>query len=272
MLPRSMRESIRHRVGPFAPWERGFPAAAPAPAAGAITGPPDFVGIGVQKAGTTWWYELLCSHPGVDRGPQLHKERHFFARFAVDAFGAPQIAQYHAWFPRRPGAVTGEWTPDYLFQPWVAPLLAAAAPEARLLVMVRDPVERLVSGVAHAGLTHGSHLGSVMAEAVLRGFYASALRPWTERFPAGQVLVLQYERCVADPRGELDRTFRHVGLEGPGGAVDVRREVSPTRGERIELPPDARRRLVELYAPDVAELARMFPDLDVGLWPNFSGR
>ncbi len=44
---------------------------------------------------------------------------------------------------------------------------------------------------------------------------------------------------------------------------------SPTRGPKVALEPDARRRLVELYAPDVAELAELVPELDLGLWPNF---
>jgi hypothetical protein len=179
------------------------------------------------------------------------------------------VRRYHQWFPRPSGKKAGEWTPDYIYQPWVPPLLERAAPEARLLVIVRDPVERFVSGLAHSRLVAGSHLGSVVAESVGRGFYAAALRPWTATLEEGRVLVLQYERCVASPAEELARTYRFLGLDDgfrPGG---LHLASSPTLQDKVALHPDARTRLVELYSRDVAELAGLVPDLDVGLWPNF---
>lgn len=269
LAPRTIRESIRQRIGPFAPWERDFPLEAPPAAPGTDPGPPDFVGIGAQKSGTTWWFELLAAHPHVYQPAGHHKERHFFARFAAEEFGPGEVERYHRWFPRLPGTITGEWTPDYLYQPWVPSLLSMAAPEARLLLMVRDPIERFVSGVAHAELRPGSHLGSVLAEAVHRGLYASALRPWLATFPGEQLLVLQYERCVADPAGELARTAAFLGVTGDVAAGDLRAPVSPTTGAKLELAGDARRRLVDIYADDVTELAGRFPDLDLGLWPDF---
>lgn len=268
-LPRVVRDGVRRRVGPFAPWEAGFAHVAPAPLPGEETGPPDFVGIGVQKAGTTWWFELLVAHPDVAHRAATHKERHYFAPYATRPFGTEQVRGYHQWFPRPDGKKTGEWTPDYLYQPWVAPLLEQAAPEARLLVIVRDPVERFVSGLTHSGLVPGSHLGTVVAESVGRGFYTAALRQWAPAFDAGRVLVLQYERCVADPAGELARTYRFLGLDDGFRPQAMRQASSPTRQEKVALDPDARRRLVDLYRRDVTELVGLVPDLDLGLWPNF---
>lgn len=276
MLPSGMRQSIRQRIGPFAPWEHGFSATAPPAPPGQKTGPPDFVGIGVQKAGTTWWFELLSMHPAVHHAPATHKERHFFDRFAFDEFGPSGPERYHAWFPRPDGTITGEWTPDYMDQPWVAPLLHTAAPETRLLVMVRDPVERFVSGVAHEPPGPADNLGALLADAVGRGYYAAALVPWTERFGDDHLLVLQYERCVADPRGELRRTLHFLELDvDVADAVPADRlvePVSPTRSAKQTLSDDARKRLAGLYADDVAALVERFPDVDLGLWPNFGGR
>ena len=56
----------------------------PVLAPGETNGPPGFVGIGVQKAGTSWWYRLVVDHPQVSHRPSIHKERHFFARFGTD--------------------------------------------------------------------------------------------------------------------------------------------------------------------------------------------
>jgi hypothetical protein len=250
----------------------GFSHAPPATETGERIGPPDFVGIGAQKAGTTWWFELIVAHPGVFHRHPIHKERHFFARFATEPFGPTDVDAYHAWFPRPEGTITGEWTPDYLSQPWVAPLLAQAAPDARLLVMVRDPIERLLSGLAHGARLPGSHDGAARAEAVERGFYAAALHRWTTELESGRLLCLQYEQCVADPVTQLARTYRFLGLDDTYRPADLRRPQNPTRRPKATMDPDARRRLVELYRADVMALRDMVPDLDLHLWPDFAPR
>ena len=99
-----------------------------APWPGEAAGPPAFVGIGAQKSGTTWWFGLLCAHPGVFHRVVNHKERHFFTRYATEAFSAADVERYHAWFSHPGGTVAGEWTPDYLYQPWVKPLLDGRHP------------------------------------------------------------------------------------------------------------------------------------------------
>ncbi len=267
-LPEPMRRAVLHASGRYAPWEDGFDFSPPRPAPGEISGPPEFVGIGAQKAGTTWWFGLVASHPGVAHRDDIHKERHFFNPFAACSFGSEECARYHAWFPRPVGMVTGEWTPDYLHLGWVPPLLAAAAPRARLLVLLRDPVERFRSGLAH----HRGHRGALTAEAytdaLARGFYAQALEEWTRHFPREQILILQYERCVRDPLGELQRTYNFLGLPPfiPDGVAE---RVNESRAQ-LTLPDDARRRLCELYAPDVQALTASTSEIDTRLWPNFS--
>ena len=268
-LPGSVQSAVLHAGGRYAPWEDGFDFTPPSPRPGEVTGPPDFVGIGAQKAGTTWWFGLIASHPGVAHRNDVHKERHFFNRFAARAFGPADCEQYHAWFPRPAGMATGEWTPDYLHLGWVPPLLAEAAPQARLLVLVRDPVERFSSGLAHHRGHRGALTGQVYADALARGFYGRALGEWTCHFPREQILVLQYERCVRDPLGELQRTYRFLDLP-PFTPDEVSQRVNSRRGQ-FTLPDDARQRLRELYAADVLDLAASTPDVDPGLWPNFSG-
>ena len=271
-LPPRTRRRVLHGLGRFAPWEQGFDFTPPALEPGEEAGPPDFVGIGVQKAGTTWWYGLIVAHPSVSARPAIHKERHFLSRYAATAFGAADVRDYHGWFPRRPGTLAGEWTPDYVDFPWVPPLLAQAAPRARLLLLVRDPVERFRSGLAHHK-RHGLPVtDATMADAVARGFYARALTPWWSHFGPEALLVLQYERCRADPAGQLARTYRFLGLDDDFVPDALHRRVDPPAESRIDLAPDARRRLVDAYQPDVDALTRRFPELDLDLWPNFAAR
>ncbi len=82
--------------------------------------------------------------------------------------------------------------------------------------------------------------------------------------------VLQFEKCRADPVGQLAATYRFLGLEDFQPA-EVRREVNVIGGEKVPLDPEARRLLVELYRPDVEELRQLLPHLDLSLWPNFTG-
>ncbi len=145
-----------HALGKFAPWEEGFDQKPPRLNPGEVLGAPDFVGIGAQKAGTSWWYQLICLHPDVYARPDIHKERHYFDRYAVRPYGPEQSERYRAWFPRPVGRLSGEWTPDYLSMPWVPDLMSRAAPEAKFLVILRDPVERIASGLAHVRRDAGS--------------------------------------------------------------------------------------------------------------------
>lgn len=267
-LPPAVRRRLLHAAGRYAPWEDGFDHSAPPPGPGESPGPPDFVGIGVQKAGTTWWHALICAHPRVSSPPGLHKERHILSHYGTRPFGPADVARYHGWFPRPAGQVTGEWTPDYLHYPWVPALLAEAAPAARVLVLLRDPVERFRSGIDH----HGRHAGgrptaAAVTEAVDRGMYHRSLERWYGCFRPEQILVLQYERCVADPAGQLAETYRFLGLESfvPDG---LRRPVNAT-GRPGTLDAGVRSRLVDLYRSDVLALADSHPGIDLALWPHF---
>lgn len=269
-LPYGARTSILHRTGRYAPWEDGFDFTPPKLEPGEHTGPPDFVGVGVQKAGTTWWYRLISSHPGVASRLDLHKERHFLSRFGDRPFTPADVDAYHGWFPRPDGAITGEWTPDYVYYPWLPALLVQAAPRARLLVLVRDPVERFRSGLAHQ-LRHGApRTGATVAEAIHRGFYQGLLRRWQDCFDPDQLLVLQYEACVLEPAVHLARTYRFLGLDDTFRPADLDRPDASTEGAKAELTHDVRNRLAAIYAPDVEELARRLPHLDLKLWPNFA--
>jgi len=267
LSPRS-RSALLHRFGMFAPWEGGFDYSAPARSADERIGPPDFVGIGVQKGGTSWWYELIADHPGVWARADLHKERQYFSHMADRPFGPPEVATYAAWFPRPTGTITGEWTPDYLAFPWVPPLLAAAAPAAKLLVLLRDPVERFRSGLSYRLAQGAEPSAATVADAVRQGYYSRWLRRYLDHFPADQLLVLQYEACAADPATHLSATYRFLGLDDhvPAG---LHQTVNPS-GQKMALEAEARQRLIDLYRSDVGELTRLFPTIDRSRWPNFA--
>lgn len=272
MVSRSPLRSAAARLMPTARRAPEPSASVPPPAcpAGWTTGPPDFVGLGSQRCGTSWWFDMVTTHPGVSRAPGSAKEVHFFDRYCTDAAPADLAGQYHRHFPRPTGYAVGEWTPRYLYDFWVPPLLRQAAPGARFLVLLRDPVERFWSGVAHERSKPAPPDALFLSsDAYSRGLYHHQLQRLFRTVDADRVLVLQYERCSADPEGELLRTYEFLGL-------DVSQAVLPSFALRVngtppggpELPARLRSALGEAYADDARALSQLVPDLDLALWPN----
>lgn len=233
-------------------------------------GPPDYVGIGAQKAGTSWWNALLELHPDVVRTKGQPKELHFFDVLWDRPWSAADATRYARYFPRPSGSITGEWTPGYMIDFWTPALIARAAPQARILVLLRDPIERFRSGLTHtddataASLSHRDAAGAFQ-----RGLYAQQLRRVLDTFPREQVLIGQYEACREDPARELARTFAFLGLR----AVDLppsafAREVNPTTGTKVELTAGLRAALQDGYAIDLEGLKALVPDLDLARWPT----
>ncbi|MFO7531294.1 MAG: sulfotransferase [Candidatus Limnocylindrales bacterium] len=245
------------------------------------TGPPDFVIIGAQKSGTTWWQGLIESHLDVARPPGQRRELHFFDHFWDRWPTDEQLAHYRRYFPRPTGSLVGEKTPGYLYQPWVAPMLAQAAPAARLIVLMRDPVDRFISGL---GLLQrsGSLKGEVGAgevgmrehrivEAIDRGRYADQLAWWLKHFPREQLLLLQYEACVADPQGQLTRTFEFLGLPDQRASVSQISQARKKASGHVELPAEMRALLAARFADDLDRLEELMPDFDRSLWKSCTG-
>jgi len=232
-------------------------------------GAPDYVGVGTARSGTTWWDSLINAHPHVSRPPQTPKEIHFFDGLWASALTEADIKRYHGHFARPDGHVSGEWTPGYMLDVWTPALLRQAAPGARLLVLLRDPVERFRSGrtLAENRFTVGSTARAAANAAFSRGIYADQLLRLFAVFPREQVLVLQYEQCVADPSAQLERTYVHIGLppEIPAG-LDLGGRVNESRGPKVSLSTWQEDQLRRRYAPENERLAALLPELDLALW------
>ena len=218
---------------------------------------PDFLILGAQRSGTTSLYNYLAAHPQVMPAVPS-KGVHYF-----DKHAARSLRWYRAHFPteaqrrRRersagPPAVTGEGSPYYLFHPHGPARAAAAVPSARMIVMLRDPVERAYShykqeyarGFDDAATFEAAlDLESSRLEGerqrmladpgydshpyqhhayVTRGEYADQLTAWRERFPAERMLVIGYERFFADPRAGYSEVLRFLGLPDPARPPDFK--------------------------------------------------
>lgn len=248
---------------------------APAIPDGATIGPPDFIGVGVHKAGTTWWWALLIGHPDVDGVPR-RKELHLLERMREGPITDEQREWYFRQFPRLPGHIAGEWTPRYQALPPMPGIIADVAPEARLLTILRDPVERYRSGfkqwqeqAKRRSLKRDEKVGR--REALMRGFYGRQIQRLVEAVGREQILVLQYEQCVRDPASELARTLAFLDLAPwtPEPKLLTTR-YNQTVGEKGELSGKDETALVAEYEPEVTLLKQLVPEIDLALWPRFA--
>jgi hypothetical protein len=197
----------------------------------------DFMVIGAQKAGTTALFDHLKDDPQLNLSKI--KETHFFDNEQLD-WARPDYGLYHARFDwDRPG-LKGEATPIYIYWPESLERLSAYNPDARLILMLRDPVRRAFSHwqmeyargidatpfawairegrtrVAEAPYKHGNHRVFSYVE---RGFYGAQVQRLLTLFPRDQVLFERADALKSDPAAVLARVCDFLRLGPPPPAA-----------------------------------------------------
>ena len=184
-----------------------------------MNSPPDFVIIGAMKAATSTLHDQLAQQRGIAMSEP--KEPCFFSDDEVFARG---LEWYGMCFTAAAeGDLLGESSTHYAklpSLPHAAERLHAHRPDARIVYVLRQPIDRLVSHFMH-GWSEGWY-GDSIAEAVERdaslvdyGRYAMQLRPWLDRFGADRVLLVAYDVLRSRPQEELDRLGRFLGADSP---------------------------------------------------------
>jgi hypothetical protein len=239
---------------------------------------PDFLIIGEKKCGTSYLYYLLGQHPLVE--PAASKELHFF-----DVHFDEGIEWYRRCFPqprRKDGrrTITGEATP-YMSHPFAPKRVAEVVPEARLIALLRNPVDRAYSdyqqmvrkgretrtfeeiiGVAktrspgEGGKTpNRGDLGDARRRYLSRSVYVDQLLRWSEFFPPEQMLVLKSEDFFENPHQTLKVVFNFLDLpewEPEASEIRMERKKRDKRNTGVyeeEMDPSTRRRLEEYFEP-----------------------
>ena len=202
---------------------------------------PDFLIAGVPKAGTTALHAALAPHPQLFLSA-VKEPKFFLSDGPPPGFGGPgdvQTYQEHVWRradyerlfdPAPPGARRGEATPFYLHDLESHARIKALLPDARLILLLRDPVDRAHSNWTHlwnAGLEpEADFLAACRAEPQRRaagwaafwhyvglGQYGRQIEHLYRHFPAEQVLLLRYRELKDAPAATLDRVCGFLGVE-----------------------------------------------------------
>jgi hypothetical protein len=196
---------------------------------------PSFLGIGAQKGGTTTLQRLLEQHPQAYL--PAAKELHFFSL---------HYARGETWYAEQfaaaaPGQRCGEITPYYLFHPETPRRIARLLPAVKLVVLLRDPVERTLSQVFHSrrlGLEPLELEAALAAEAerlqgaeqrlvaadgrdrshqehsyLARSRYEQQLARYEQHFAADQLLILRSEDLFSRPEDGWLKLQTFLGLE-----------------------------------------------------------
>jgi len=241
---------------------------------------PDFIIPGAAKAGTTSLYGWLVRHPFVRAAAQ--KELHYFdynyyrgedwyrSQFPLqserDAFAAEHGRPF----------LTGEASPSYITHAWAPERLARDLPHVKLLITLRNPIDRAFSqfqmtrreasepleSFAEAVDAEDERLAPLLARSAadphfyswwigswsykLRSRYAEHLERWLGLFGREQIHVLTLEQLSSDPQGTLERVHEFLGLP------EHRYEDLPhlhAGGYELAIDPETRARLAEYFRP-----------------------
>jgi hypothetical protein len=175
----------------------------------------DFMIIGAQKAGTTSLAAQLAAHPQICFCRE--KEPGYFHQTADWRAG---LDAYHALYDPRPGQLLGEASTFYTFFPeyrGTAERLYEYNPALKLIYVMRQPVERVISHYTHNYVREIDRRPpevAVFSDAtyVDRSRYAVQLRPYLELFGPRNVLLLVFEEYTADQIGTLYRLADYLGI------------------------------------------------------------
>jgi hypothetical protein len=228
-----------------------------------------------MRGGTTSLYVYLAESSGISR--PLRKEIHFFD----DNYGKGW-AWYLAHFPVRNSSVlTGEGSPNYMFYPVAMQRIADTLPNAKLIALLRNPIERAYSHYWHEvslgyetlpfedalnreydmdnncwrpwelggrGIYEHEHFSYLS-----RGLYVKQLKPWMEKISRNNFLILKSEALFNDPGKVLSEALTFLGRP-PSGCATFRKYNEEQYSPMSDI---TRARLRSLFRPYNEELSEL---------------
>lgn len=250
---------------------------------------PTFLIIGTQKSATRWLRYNLGRHPDVFT-PKVSEVSFFDVNYDKG------LDWYRGHFADAGDATAvGESTPGYTM--WrrrperCAKRIAADLPDARLLAILRNPIDR-----CYSAFIHHQTMGRIPPEAdlldhvrttdpetdgfglVSGGWYARSLAPYYEQFDADQLLVVLNDDVKSDERATFAAAATHIGVDPdfvPPKLDEVRFSNAPPAGSlyarpdapqlRRELTPQERAVLLAVFEPEIADLEQLL-GRDLTMW------
>jgi len=251
--------------------------------------PPDFVIVGAQRCGTTSLFRALNKHPAMMSNVMNAKGIHYF-----DTSYHRDLAWYFAHFPTRADrdshaakvgqkAIVGEASPYYLYHPAGAQRMAQAIPDAKIIILLRDPVKRAISHHLHMvfeghepieDIDQALNMESTRLEGIEqrllneptfvsrphqhfsyteRGHYAQQLEKFLEHYDRNNVLVMTTDELISNSQSSLSAIQSFIGLEPDPSIQLEKRNASSSFQPQSETV----QRLTEVFAASNKRLANI---------------
>ncbi|WP_298607898.1 sulfotransferase [uncultured Thiothrix sp.] len=230
-----------------------------------------FLGIGAQKAGTTWLHRMLSQHPQLYL-PEA-KELHYWDKQYPQA----PIQAYLDFF-HRIDCLEGEITPSYAILPIsTIQVIHQYLPELKLIYSLRNPIERAWSAAcmfltkAQMELEEASdqwfldHFYSKNSR--LRGDYETSIRQWLSIYPRENLLLLDYDLIKSNPKLVLSSCCAHLGIHD-FTLTQLETMLLSSKvfaGQGYQLRPKLKQALIDLYTPQIYSLSQ-YLNKDLSHW------
>ena len=249
----------------------------------ALTGPirslPDFIIIGTARSGTTSLYYDICQHPCVLQAA-YDELGYFDSNFHLG------LNWYRSLFPtlfskwlvkqKKQFAITGEDTPFYIWDPIVAKRILKNLPKIKLIVLLRNPVDRAYSNY-HLGVRAGTEnlsfedaikveikrleeineesKSSIEKYAIRRsylakGFYADQLKIWFEIFNSNQLLIISTEDLKSNPQKVINKIYNFLEIPDNHKLIPEKQK----KAVYPEMKKETREFLIDFYKKNNTEL------------------
>ncbi|MDY6936871.1 MAG: tetratricopeptide repeat protein [Cyanobacteriota bacterium] len=227
---------------------------------------PNFIILGASKSGTTSLYSYMVEHPQIL--PAIRKELNYWSgryKSRVDWY----LSQFFA-IPKGQPYITGEASPSYIYDvPRAADRMYSVFPNMKLIVLLRNPVDRAISHYYHwvrRGIEHRSIEEATIGEIealesgritedllsyyIAHGRYSHYLIPWLERFGTDKILILETEKFYQYPDKTLTKVYNFLNLS-ESHLPEYRKYNS---GSYSPIDPKVRQRIAEFYRPSKQRL------------------
>jgi hypothetical protein len=252
----------------------------------ALTGPirslPDFIIIGTARSGSTSLYYNICQHPCV-LSAAYDELGYFDSNFHLG------LNWYRSLFPtlfskwvvkqKKQFAITGEDTPFYIWNPLVAKRILKILPKIKLIVLLRNPVDRAYSNY-HLGVRSGSENLSfedaiqielkkleqsnsksvhdvkkytIPRSYISKGFYSDQLKIWLELFTPEQLMIVSTEDLESNPQKTLDEIYDFLKIPKNHKLIPEKQKIA----SYPKMKDETREFLINLYKKNNVELFRM---------------
>lgn len=179
---------------------------------------PNFLVVGAAKTGTTWLYQCLKEHPEV-LVPNKKELNFFCGSDNYESNYEKGFEWYSSFFSHWSGEkAVGEVSPSYLFPPEVPARIYDWNPKARLICILRNPIERAYSDYC-MNLDHGIFSNDVDREMtldskiVLQGLYYEQIARLSKFFPKEQIKILIYDDLKSDPKSFLKDVYSFLDVD-----------------------------------------------------------